>query len=559
MASKENENDNKLRGMKIPLPRYTLESLPDTLQNVKGYSHLQTFFPSLSKLFRINKYQAQKIHLDVPMKIVEIESSGNQGICKLRLVDKKGETIETEAFCKVTHLLDPVRWMQGHYSLPQESGLPGHSKTWVAAWHKLQDVHNQAYVQALALYSLSKLRESNISPHFNLFYGTYCAKADTFKYNLNDEFPDFRNTRWFWGGEEKGLFSLEVVNSENPELPVPQDILDELLQKPEYESDDDESENKSFEEIPDDHEENDIELESLHSASLDSRDFEDDEDDNEESISENYTLMAKFYNFPVMLLFTESNENTMDMLLDADSDEVKIGTKEWETMWSAWIFQIVAATCVMQKVLGMTHNDLHTNNIVWSKTDKEYLYYKTKDGSVWKVPTYGKVFRLIDFGRAIFTINNTLFISDDFKKGNSADGQYSFPPLQSKPKEIVPPNPSFDLSRLAVSLFEAIFPEKPEDKSKGKILSEEDGLVVRETVSPLYNILWSWMVDDEDRNILMEPDGSERFPDFDLYNHIAAHIHSADPEDQIHKEPFSQFKTKKNTPSNEIVYPLYCD
>jgi hypothetical protein len=203
----------------------------------------------------------------------------------------------------------------------------------------------------------------------------------------------------------------------------------------------------------------------------------------------------------------------------------------------------------------MTHNDLHTNNIVWSDTTDEFLFYKDLGGNVWKVPTYGKIFRLIDFGRSIFTINKKIIVSDDFRPGNDADGQYAFKPLTANPREVVAPNPSFDLARLSVSLFEAIFPTKPADAESRAILSEEEGLVVRESVSPLYNCLWSWMVDDDDKNILMEPDGSERFPDFDLYKHIAAKIHNAEPAAQIHKMPFSQFKTLEKV---EKAYPLYC-
>ena len=29
-----------------------------------------------------------------------------------------------------------------------------------------------------------------------------------------------------------------------------------------------------------------------------------------------------------------------------------------------------------QKVFDFTHNDLHTNNIMYQKTDKEFLYYR---------------------------------------------------------------------------------------------------------------------------------------------------------------------------------------
>jgi len=95
---------------------------------------------------------------------------------------------------------------------------------------------------------------------------------------------------------------------------------------------------------------------------------------------------------------------------------------------------------------------------------------------------------------------------------------------------------------------------KPEDSESRVILSEEEGLIVRESVSPLYNVLWSWMVDDDDRNILVTADGDERFPDFDLYKHIAAKVHNAVPSAQVYKPPFSRFQTKETV---EKAYSLF--
>jgi hypothetical protein len=447
--------------------------------------------------------------------------------------------------------------MQGKYSLPKETGLPWHSKTWTTAWHKLQDPWNQAYVETLASYALHKLRENDVSPHFNLFYGAYCAKADVYRFNINDDFGSYRNTNWFWKGVENDLYNLSIFNSEDPEAEIPEEIRAELLTKPEFdeESEEEMEEDEELDEI----EVGDVEvaeLESLHSDALESASEE--EEDEEEEEEDNYSIYADIYNFPVMTIFSENNIDTMDSLLNLDTSSEEPGTEEWEAKWSAWIFQVIAALCVMQKILGMTHNDLHTNNIVWSPTDIEFLYYKGANGTVWKVPTYGKIFRLIDFGRSIYTINGKMFVSDDFRNGNDAAGQYSFSPLFSNPKEVVAPNPSFDLSRLAVSLFEALFPQKPEDTESKKILSEEDGLVVRETKSDLYNILWTWMVDEEDKNILMEPDGSERFPDFDLYKHIAAYCKNAYPDEQIYKKPFSNFIVPSNqVPEGAKQYPLF--
>ena len=549
--------------MNLPMPKFLQEDIPEGVRGIYGFRNLQTFFPTLSKVFRVNKYQSAKIAYDLPSKLVAVDCSGGQGFCTVSLQKKDGTVEDARVFLKVTHLLDPVRWMQGRYSLPQEAGLPGHSKTWTSAWHKLQDPWNQAYVEALATYALSSLRTSSVSPHFNQFYGAYCARADKYHYNINDDYESFRNTRWFWNGKDHGLYALSVLNGSTPEVPAPEDVLADILSKPDFS---DASETKSEEELESINVDDVIDEDaSLESASMDSKSFEEseeeeeeegEEDDDADAESEQFIVYADIPNFPVMLILTESNEDTMDSLLDPSKHRCKPGTIEWETMWSAWIFQVIAALCVMQKVFGMTHNDLHTNNIVWSPTDQPFLYYKTSDGSTWKVPTYGKIFRLIDFGRSIFSVNKNVIVSDDFRPGNDADGQYAFKPLLSNPHEIVEPNPSFDLSRVAVSLFESLFPVKPIDSESQTILSEEDGIIVRETVSPLYNCLWSWMVDDDDKNILHEPDGSERFPDFDLYKHIAAKIHNAEPSSQINKLPFSQFKTLEKV-VGEKVYSLF--
>ena len=48
-----------------------------------------------------------------------------------------------------------------------------------------------------------------------------------------------------------------------------------------------------------------------------------------------------------------------------------------------------------QKVFSLTHNDLHTNNIMFNITDKEYIIYKY-DAKYYKVPTYGRLFKIIE-------------------------------------------------------------------------------------------------------------------------------------------------------------------
>jgi len=99
----------------------------------------------------------------------------------------------------------------------------------------------------------------------------------------------------------------------------------------------------------------------------------------------------------------------------------------------------------------------------------------------------------------------------------------------------------------------------PAEIADGILLSKEDDWEVRETVSPLWNLLWSWLIDNEGRNVLHDRDLTERFPDFDLYQHISASVHTAKPQEQIFKDIFSKYKVdSKDIGEWETVYPLFC-
>jgi len=558
--------ESNLRGMSLPPPQFRIASLSKDLSEVKGFNSLQTFFPAMSKLYQLTPQQMDKVWLDTQWRITGLDISGTSGPCTLNLVSNRDisgvESTRRPAFLKVTHLLDPIRWMKGKYSLPKNNGLPWLNKTWASAWTKLQDSWNQAYVETIASYALGRMRDAGVSPHFNEFYGAFCARADVYRYNLTEEFGSYRNARWFWNGRNSNYFKIHVMNSADPSVPVSSDVFNDFNAEPpasELYSDSEDDEND--EEIVITDEVVDTDLGSLHSGGMSELSFtkESEEDSDVDGSDDKIKVYAELSDFPVMLIAVEKNNGTMDALFD-DYEEVgaTVGTPEWELRWSAWIFQVVAAMSVAQTFIGLTHNDLHTNNIVWTPTTEEFLYYTLNSGATFKVPTFGKLFRVIDFGRAIFTINGTQFISDDFREKNDADGQYSFKPLHPRPKNEVLPNPSFDLARLGVSLFEALFPEKPDDKEGGAVLSSEEGLIMNETISPLCNCIWSWMLDDDGNNILVESNGEERFPGFDLYTHIAANVHGAIPSKQFSQPAFDRFQVNPSEVGDVKKWLLYC-
>lgn len=519
-----------------------------------GYREIQISHPGLANLPVPPKQDAW---LDHSWRWNGQTSPVERGPCTIRLqgpVEK-----ETTAYCKVTHRLDPIRWVKGKYSdLP--GGSPENQKAFKLHESKLKDPMNQAFVEALSYFCCSRLRERDISPHFPLFYGAFQAEADSYRFNISDDYDHFRNYKWFWEAYDKGKFQLVVENGEAES----DSVREEWTRRPSFLEDDDDSQMSSESESSDDESLQESggkggESASIHSAddlSFHTGNGSSEEDSSEFSEPSFYIILKQF---PVMLMYLEKSDGVMDDLLGNRSlVPTESGTPEWEAMWAAWVFQILAALCVLQHTLSMTHNDLHTNNIVYTDTEEEFLYYQKRDGTTWKVPTYGKIFRIIDFGRAIFRLKQKVIYSDDFCKGNDAATQYNFGAFRDSEKPELGPNPSFDLARLAVSMFEAVFPEEPAKKKGGKVLSSEDGLTVRETESDLFNVMWSWMVTEFGENILLDSNGDEKYPDFDLYTVIASQIRDAVPAEQVDKKPFSHFKVDRSeVPSGQKVYSLF--
>ena len=97
---------------------------------------------------------------------------------------------------------------------------------------------------------------------------------------------------------------------------------------------------------------------------------------------------------------------------------------------------------------------------MYIKTDKLYIYYKFNN-IYYKVPTHGYIFKIIDFGRAIFTFHKKTFFNDTFYKHGEAGGQYTYPKQVDFIKiindnDIINPNYNFDLCRLSMTILEEL-------------------------------------------------------------------------------------------------------
>ena len=573
------------------------------------YSHLQRYHPGLD-IFLTNDSSSRK-YASFPTRYTlskwekQADSLNHFNCIRTDRLspdfgDASGHNPKEEnvkVFVKIIHLLDPISVLHQEYMTPEHPLLPQGEKAWRHTLQKLHSTNNQAYVDTIANHILSRFRELDLTPHCTLSYGSITGIAQSYKYRLTDDYMSYRQCRWFWRGIRTQGAKLEILKDSQDlsTLEEYKDTFETYFKCPFEDVDEDD---KSVTELSEDNlphmEEIDDGVHSLHSFTFDettppldsaesapggfkqsseddeeppeleeliSSDDDDDEDDTLESgdTCESLEINLELPTMPVIMVYQECHEGTMDKLLE--QDEIcghKRGSKGWERIWLAWIWQVMAALGFLQKTICFTHNDLHTNNVLWRETKDEFIYYRSRDNTVWRVPTYGKIFSLIDFGRAIFRLGKELWISDDHWSGNDAGGQYNFGPILNRYEPKVTPNPSFDLCRFAISALDGLFEEIPA-KRKGRMippLSQDGSWIVYETISPLFNLLYSWTVDDEGKTIYEDEEGEERYPGFELYIRIARDIHKAIPREQFTKPIFDTFRYKGKIPQGKTVYSL---
>ena len=249
-----------------------------------------------------------------------------------------------------------------------------------------------------------------------------------------------------------------------------------------------------------------------------------DEDESEEQ--EDPPIYAYVRDFPIQMICIEPCKGTIDSLFESGNlDESTAG---------AALMQIVMTLIAFQKAYHFTHNDLHTNNIMYIDTTEEFIYYRFNK-TIYKVPTYGRIYKIIDFGRAIYKFQGRTYCSDSFGPDGDANTQYNFEPYFNDKKPRLEPNYSFDLCRLGCSIFDFILEEDYlEDDPNSEEIDELQRTIIR------------WCSDDNGKNVLYKRSGEERYPNFKLYKMIARTVHNHTPEQQLADPYFKQYALSKS-------------
>jgi hypothetical protein len=317
-------------------------------------------------------------------------------------------------------------------------------------------------------------------------------------------------------------------SSDDDDKESTEDVDGEEKELDEVEDEDEDEEKEHDDEDEDDDDEDEDEDEDIDSTEWEDEDGGSDNSNDSDNIeNETYSYIK---NFPVQMICMEKCDGTLDELFMNDSiDEV--------TGISA-MFQIIMTLIIYQEVFDFTHNDLHTNNIAYVNTEETHLYYQYK-GFVYRVPTYGRIYKIIDFGRAIYKFQNKTFCSDSFSSHGDASTQYNFPPFYNPKKPLVLPNYSFDLCRLGCSIYDFVI----EENTPTPLLKNMDRF---------QRLIYEWCLDDKGKNILYKKTGQERFSGFKLYRAISHKVTRHTPQNQLQNPVFRKFVVNSTNKINNM-------
>jgi len=477
---------------------------------------------------------------------------------KYEIIDKNG--VKKECFKKFITLVDYVKFLIGKYKNDTIQILPGTESSGLFQEY-INSYHNYAYVDGFFYYLSSTLLQKGFI-HGLDFYDSYICISNECEIDIVDDFEylcdsnyfsENLNKQFYFKDENLGDFFNKkkpiVISESNETINVEFEEFEDLETK----------ETKDINEIEPNvtNEPSDIEIIDIETCESDcesnddsdivgdtesecSDGFETDDDDSDDSDEsddsgsesgsekelEKLGLIIK--KIPTQVVAIEKCEGTFDSLLENNLLTI-------EELESA-IFQIITILYVYQNVFDFTHNDLHTNNVMYIHTDEPFLYY-TINGVHYKIPTFNKIYKIIDFGRSIYKVNDKLVCSDSFSENGTAHTQYNFEPFYNKNKQTVLPNKSFDLCRLACSMIDFIIDDIKQIQKFREV--------------PIYDLIISWLYDDKGINVLYKNNGEERYPDFKLYKMIARIVHNHLPENQFSHSCFKKYKSEKSDTPNK--------
>jgi hypothetical protein len=515
----KNINDNSILKTK-----YNISNINT---NIKYFNEETDIKKTINKLIQIN-------HFDEINNIYELSVNLNNNT----------ETT-SDIICKVSPIINPVILFNDDVNPSDLQDIYETNKIPEVISSEINAENNFAYVESFILYNLSNLTNNNLTPMFPNYYGSINGIAKHYYFNITEYLDDIYGTNrfdkvknlfkilYFTEDDEYNNSDLESINFNNSvrETPINSDSSLSDIEEINNLEEKNNSENffnmiegklnnnqitKIKNAIPMDDLFNDLEFVQSNSSEEDNNpiDLFPELDLNnipeEDSFSpNNKNMFICLQNYPVNYCFMEKCSYTLESYLEDEMYHLK------NEEWYAIFFQLAYGLAVANKLFNFVHSDLHECNVMFTETEEEFIYYTIND-KIYRIPTYGKIVKIIDFARSALKFGNKWILSNHYNENKEAYGIYDIPDEngQYTDEDDIKPNPSFDLVRFFTTISQYV-----EDNN-------ED----------VYNFIYKWSYDDDkERNMIDEEN------EFELYVDIAHNCHNTEPIEFLKDKEFTRF------------------
>lgn len=507
MVKRKQTSASELRTNPVSMSvhKYDCGVLRPSINQFWGIKNAQPFFPPIEKLFKTDELECAS---DFGIKF-------NEQITSVMSDSTIRTSVGTQdVHRKVSMLLSPYKWMQGDYGTTL--GLPVTSEQAGLIYSKLQSHNSSSYVGAIISATLSQ----SGCEHFPKVYGVFTGTSEHHRIDISDDYGDLCDRSWFsqnigkmfditLSEDVKDLGVFKHTRTARVSLQLGDDVgLGEIqeLEAPHVDAEMGQMDKMFTEGETEEAEgDSDSDVSTSYIFAIKSCECDDEDEDPEEDEEVEPYAWATFENVPVQVTVMEKCSGTLYELMMMNTQAEK---------QLAWLSQVIFALAYAQRNFAFTHNDLHANNVMYVPTEKEFLYYNC-GGVLYRVPTFGNLIKIIDFERGVAQIKLTgmkepkLFMSDQFAVNEEAGGQYNYGDFYLQKFPEIKPNPSFDLVRLATSLFWDLFPEGPEHPEYSE--------------NQVFKFFMKWLTLDDSKSVLFSAKDAhhDRYHGFHLYKAIA--------------------------------------
>jgi hypothetical protein len=493
---------------------------------------IQNYNPLYKNFFRMNNKNYNSFQFHHLYSLKKIEKKINDNVYFSTIVNQISKIkFKKKVFLKMVPLINVCQYLCSKKNHIQKWKLPT-LDTKINTKNNLLNIHNSAYIDSFFIYLTSQLLNKYGFIHGLQYYGSYMGIKKNFTMDVFEDLDVLMSYETFHENKNK-LFTIDSFDSslfQQPKIHISEKSLKTTFSL--------NSEVKEYLSLP-------LPLSSTSSTSTrtslsflsSSINERSDENEKDKLNLEYQEVLVQIPEFPVQMIFMENCHSTIDDLI--------LTNDLCEGEWLSIFFQIIMILITYQKVFDFTHNDLHVDNIMYQYTKKQYIVYKY-DKNKYKIPTYGRIIKIIDFGRSIYHFKGKRYCSDHFFKGNDAYTQYNTEPFFENSKKRIDPNPSFDLCRFSCSIFDYLIESMDEIKTVSKIKNKIKRIVAK------------WCLDDKNKNIVYNQFKKERYLDFKLYIMIARNVHNHIPKNELLRKEFSIFHIQTNDPIDVNIDAIPC-